>query len=73
MSEQNEKAPGIVWPLVRLILASVVSLAGLYQAGAWWAAGYTVAGTVAAAGVLGFLASLYPGEPGADDDQGGAV
>lgn len=73
MSEQNETAPGLAWAAVRLILATVVTLGGLYQAGAWWAGGYTVAGTIEAAGVLGFLAGLYPGEPGADDEQGGAV
>lgn len=66
MTEQNEKAPGLALAAVRLILATVVTLGGLYQAGAWWAAGYTVAGTIAAAGVLGFLAGLYPGEPGGE-------
>lgn len=64
MSEHDEKSPDLAWPAVRLILATGVTFGGLYQAGAWWAGGYTVAGTIAAAGVLGFLAGLYPGEPG---------
>lgn len=60
----NEKAPGIIWPAVRLVLASVVCLAGLFKVGQWFADGYTVAATICLAAVLGFLAGLYPGEPG---------
>lgn len=73
MSQQSEKAPDITWPALRLVLALLVFAGGMFKAGQWFAAGNTIAATICTAAVLGFLAGLYPGEPGADDEQGGAV
>lgn len=59
----DEKAP-VWWPLVSMVLALVggLGLAGL--AVKWFSAGHPIAGFIAAAAMVGWLAGLYPDKQG---------